>query len=324
MSVATRNPFALLDSEDASRPSTPPVANKTAPQSSSATTRGTQKSTRGGPASRGGKYYARGAKSTSNPNQPTAEEPVTENQRKTEGGYRGRGRGSGGGGGGGGRGGGTRGGRRPFDRHSQTGKIDSDKKLHQGWGGDEGNAELKQEEAAANDAATEANPDAAAAATTAPEGTDAARDDKGEGRPRREREPEEEDTTLTLDQYLAQKKEQEGNLPKIEGTRQANDGAGDDLWKGATVLSKTEEDASYFVGKTKNAPKARGKKEEKVFLEINAHFDRPDRGGRGRGRGGDRPPVRGTRGRGGPRGGRQNGGSAPVDVADEAAFPSLS
>lgn len=126
---------------------------------------------------------------------------------------------------------------------------DSDKKLHQGWGGDEGTTELKQEEAAANDAAAEDPEATAAAATATAEGAEGARDDKGEGRPRREREPEEEDTTLTLDQYLAQKKEQDGNLPKIEATRQANDGAGDDLWKGATVLSKTEEDSSYFVGK---------------------------------------------------------------------------
>jgi len=337
MSVATRNPFALLDAEDASRPSTPPTSAKTATQSSSAPTRGTQK-TRGGPASRGGKYYPRGgARSSGNPNQPLAEEPVTENQRKTEGGFRGRGGREGRGGGRGGTG--ARGGRRPFDRHSQTGKTDSDKKVHQGWGGDEGTTELKAEEAAANDAAAEGNAwgatatDAANAwaspdATAAPEGAEGARDDKAEGRPRREREPEEEDTTLTLDQYLAQKKEQDDNLPKIGGTRQANDGAGDDLWKDAVVLSKTEEDESYFVGKTRNAPKSRSKKEEKVFIEIDGRFDRPERGGRGRGRGGDRGRGGGGdrgRGRGGPRGpGPRQSNAANVDVADETAFPSLS
>ena len=79
---------------------------------------------------------------------------------------------------------------------------------------------------------------------------------------------------------------------------------------------------------SKSAPKARAKKEEKVYLEIDARFERPDRGGgRGRGRGdargGDR--ARGTRGRGAPRGGRQNGNGAPtVNVDDQTAFPSLS
>lgn len=82
----------------------------------------------------------------------------------------------------------------------------------------------------------------------------------------------------------------------------------------------------------KSAPKARAKKEEKIFIEIDARL--PERGGRGRGRGdrgrgrGDRPFGErgrgGGRGRGG-RGGHQNGpGAHPeIDVADEAAFPSL-
>jgi plasminogen activator inhibitor 1 RNA-binding protein len=85
-----------------------------------------------------------------------------------------------------------------------------------------------------------------------------------------------------------------------------------------------------LVPKSKSAPKARPKKEEKVYLEIEARFDRPERGGRGRGRGdrsdrgGDRGGDRG-RGRGsrGPKdGGRQNG-AASTNVDDQAAFPSL-
>lgn len=88
--------------------------------------------------------------------------------------------------------------------------------------------------------------------------------------------------------------------------------------------------------KSKSAPKVRTKKEEKVYLEIDARFERPERSGRGRGRGdrgdrGDRGGDRGDRGR--PRGGRgtpragagagvrQNGAIANVD--DQAAFPSL-
>lgn len=129
--------------------------------------------------------------------------------------------------------------------HSSFLSSDSDKKFHQGWGGDEGNTELKAEEAAASDAAAEAAPESPA------EGAETAPEDKAEGsRPRREREPEEEDTTLTLDQYLAQKKEKEANLPKIEATRQANEGLEDDkLWKDAVPITKNEEEEAYFVGK---------------------------------------------------------------------------
>jgi plasminogen activator inhibitor 1 RNA-binding protein len=184
---------------------------------------------------------------------------------------------------------------------------------------------LKVEEAANTDANNDwANEGAVGADWAAPPPEGAAdATDKPEGRPRREREPEEEDNTLTLDQYLAQQKNKETIVPKLEA-RQANDGAGDDIWKGATVLAKDEDEEVYFAGKAKAAPKARAKKEDKVYIEIDGRFDRPERGGRGRGgRGGDR-------GRGAPRaaprggrGGRQNGAST-VNVDDQTAFPSLS
>ncbi|KAH0590680.1 hypothetical protein J132_09850 [Termitomyces sp. J132] len=330
MSVATKNPFALLEADDSSRPPSPAPAAP-APAAPPAPARTSQKP-RGGPAARGGKYYARGgankpAFKDANPNQNGVEEPAAaEGQRKFE--ARGRGRG--------GRGGAQRGGRRPFDKHSQTGKTDSDKKIQQSWGGADGNTELKVEEAAVVDATAEANewtvdagnnaewdtPAQDGAADPAP----AAEGDKADGRPRREKEPEEEDNTLTLDQYLAQQKEKESIVPKLETTRQANEGADSNIWKDAVPLSKADED-SYFVGKTKTVPKARAKKEEKQFIEIDARFERPDRGGRGRGgRGGDRGGDRargGGRGRGGARGNRP---TAPlvVNVDDQTAFPSLS
>ncbi|KAG1864154.1 hypothetical protein DFJ58DRAFT_772866 [Suillus subalutaceus] len=293
MSVATRNPFALLDDD---RPSTPPppaepAAAAPAPQQQTRT-RG-----RGGPASRGGRYYQ------------------LDGERK-EGRGRGRGRG--------GDRGGDRGGRgRPFDRHSQTGKTDSDKKVHNSWGGDDGETERKVEEAATNDALAE-NTNAAsglndwaggAAETPADDWaatTDAPKDDwaappaaeggekpqSGEKRERRGDREEEEDNTLTFDQY-----------PRT-----------------------TAREGKRTCPQAKSAPKARTKKEEKVFIEIEARFERPSRGGRG-GRGGDRgggERSRGERGRG--RGGRGRGGangySAPtssaVNVDDETAFPSLS
>ncbi|KAF9056209.1 hypothetical protein BJ165DRAFT_1522149 [Panaeolus papilionaceus] len=327
MSVATKNPFALLD--DDAPAAAPVVEKKEAPAPPPSATRGTQK-TRGGPASRGGKYYARGGKPPASKDSPVGEDPAPEGQKKFDGnreGGRGRGRG------GRGRGGDRPSRGRPFDRHSQTGKTDSDKKIHQSWGGDDGNTELKAEEAASTDAAAEwgapAATDAEAWGTAAPaEGEAAEGDAKPEGRPRREREPEEEDNTLTLDQYLAQQKEKESAIPKIDNTRKANEGAEGDIWKGAVALSKNEEEEAYYAGKTKNAPKGRTtEKKEKVFIEIDARFERPDRGGRGRGRGGDRGAgdrARGA-GRGRGRGGRQNGSSATpaVNVDDQTAFPSL-
>ena len=165
---------------------------------------------------------------------------------------------------------------------------DSDKKLHQGWGGDDGNAEFNTEQAATVDAAAESNandwnagPTAGAAdpsvnwaGTEAPDASvdpwgsaPPAADDWGvsgdsvpapaavadnskpEGRPRKDKEQEEEDNTLTLSQYLAQQKEKESAIPKLENTRKANEGASDDLWKDAVPLSKNEEEDAYFVGK---------------------------------------------------------------------------
>ena len=247
---------------------------------------------------------------------------------------------------------------------------DSDKKIHNGWGGDDGNAELAVEGAATLDAAVEANNDWAAPADTsggdwaAPAATSggdwgapadtAAADwgaspqgaapeqspdaDKPDGARRRDRNPEEEDNTLTLDQYLAQQKEKENALlPKLE-TRKANEGAEDAIFSGATRLDKGEGE-TYFSGKvhippsfpippltpppqTKSVPKARAEKKEKVFLEIDVRFERPARGGRGRGDRGE-GRARGGRGRGGRRD-AANGGGGVVSVDDETAFPSLS
>ncbi|KAJ7070988.1 hypothetical protein C8F01DRAFT_1244659 [Mycena amicta] len=317
MSVATKNPFALLEADDASRPSSPvgPVAAAPAPAA-----RGAQKS-RGGPAARGGKYYARGGGAKPSVRDESSAVEEAPQDKKSD--VRGRGRG-------GASRGGPRGRGRQFDKHSQTGKVDSDKKINQGWGAQEGNAELKAEEAAISDANAEAAPAAAdwgspAGATDwASPAADAGDKpvDRDARPPRREREPEEEDNTLTLDQYLAQQKDKESLVvPKLDGLRKANDG---NTWKDVVALEKTESDA-YFVGKTKATPKARAKKEEKVFIEIDGRFERPSRGGpRGGGaRGGD-TRGRGSRGVARGRGGGAPRGSAAVDVDDEKAFPSLS
>lgn len=335
MSVASKNPFAALLEDDSSSPSTPAPAAKpaAATPASAAATRGNTQKSRGGPASRGGRYYQRGGGKASGPrdgqNGDVAADDATGDvpRKRFDGERRGRGRGGRGRGGERGRGGHGR----VFDKHSATGKTDSEKKVGQGWGHEEGTAELKDETAGETDAKAEAgapaenawgaetNADAWDAPTEGAAAADAA---ATEGRPRRE--PEEEDNTLTLDEYLKQKKEAELELvPKLEA-RKANEGD-DSIWKDAiAVTKKDEEEDAYFVGKTKAAPKARTKKEEKVFLEIDARFERPQRGGRG-GRGGDRGDrSRGSRGRGGRgRGANGNTSGPALNVDDQTAFPSL-
>ena len=62
-------------------------------------------------------------------------------------------------------------------------------------------------------------------------------------------EDEEEDNTVTLDQYLAQKKQTSAELPKLEGIRKANEGSDESLWKNAVHNGKANEEENYFVGK---------------------------------------------------------------------------
>ena len=156
---------------------------------------------------------------------------------------------------------------------------DSEKKIHQSWGGDDGNAEFKTEEAATFDAEAEATkndlgtpewgtatvadwgtattatvedwggaaePNVDGWGTSDPAPAEDAKPEQGRGR--KDRDPEEEDNTLTLDQYLAQQKEKESAIPKLEGIRKANDGA-DDIFKNAVPLSKNEDEETYYVGK---------------------------------------------------------------------------
>jgi hypothetical protein len=149
---------------------------------------------------------------------------------------------------------------------------DSDKKVHNSWGGDDGETERKTEEAATNDAFAE-NANAAsglndwaapaetpandwAASTDAPPADDwaappategAEKPQSGEKRERRGDREEEEDNTLTFDQYLAQQREKENALvPKLD-VRKPNDGADDDVFKGAAPLQKDE--LEYFAAK---------------------------------------------------------------------------
>ncbi|KAG9104554.1 hypothetical protein FRC06_001334 [Ceratobasidium sp. 370] len=355
MSVASKNLFTLLNDDEAD-PTPAPVA--AAPKASAPTPVKKDQPAKG-PSTRGGRYYQRGGGAKPAPRDDATNQEATtgEGVRFAEGRSergRGRGRGSGEFRGQGGRGRGRGGPRqdRP-DRHSQTGKTDTEKRVNSGWGAEEGRTELAAEESgaadASNDAADAGEWGAPANEWSAPpadgwnappadewgaptEGGEAAKE--GEERPeRRQREEEEEDNTMTLTEYLAKKKASEAIPSKPEG-RAANEGTDSSLWKDAIQLQRDEDEDNYYVGKTKAAPKARTKKEEKVMIEIDARFAPPERSGRGRG--GDR--GRGDRGdrvdRGRGRGGRGRGSAdqprssslhnEPVDVSDQSAFPSLS
>jgi len=243
MSVASANPFALLLEDDPSRPGSPSPASKKKDAPASQPTRNTAKAAKG-PAARGGRYYARGGKPRESTQDNQEEAPAgDESAKKRDGEGRGRGRGRGRGGRGGRGGGGGHG--REYDRHSGTGRTDSDKKVHQGWGGDEGGAELKAEEAGTTDAQAEgvvnSTDDWGASAPTdnwaAPAADDwgapppaegdnapAVEGEKGDdSRKPREREIEEEDNTISYEQYLAQLKDNvTTSVPKLEGVREAN------------------------------------------------------------------------------------------------------
>jgi len=366
MSVVTKNPFALLNDDEEASPVPEPAPVETTPPVPPAP-RGNNRG-RAAPVntgSRSGRYPKRGGgpavqaqdgSSTPNPNESGVTFDRSANKPE-------RGRGRGRGRGGRGRDGDRPERGRPYDKHSQTAIVDTDKKVEQGWGADTGTAELAAETGGEADAQTTTWEDAATTAITdwanATPGADAAAwadpnptDTSGWGVPAdgeaaanadngkpahksRRDDEEEEDNTLTLDEYLAKKKAEDSAVPKLEGGRKI----GDADWKDAVPLVKDENDVVYFAGKAKSVPKPRTKKEEKISILIDGHFDRPGRdGGRGRGgrgRGGDR----GDRGRGGGgsgrggRGGRRgeslgNGDSwgnnaKPVDVDDQSAFPSL-
>ncbi|GAA6022530.1 hypothetical protein JCM11491_005590 [Sporobolomyces phaffii] len=201
------------------------------------------------------------------------------------------------------------GGGRPFDRQSQTGRVDSEKAEAAGWGADEGKKELEAEVLAEGDAKEEQ------AAT-------------GTATPVREAPIEEEDNTQTYEQYLAAQAEKKLNIAELPEARKANEGADDSQWANATAISKKgETEEEWLMGAPKVASNKVKAKKEKIFLEIEAPVRKSNtentRGGRGGARGGARGRGEG-RGRGGARGGAARGPrqAAPA-VPDASAFPAL-
>ncbi|EJD03930.1 uncharacterized protein FOMMEDRAFT_133292 [Fomitiporia mediterranea MF3/22] len=331
--VASANFFKVLDAEASEAPDVTPK-QKEKPKAEAPATRGGQRG-RSGPASKGGRYYQRGGGAAQSAAREPAEAEDPPQGKRSDDRPRGRGRG------GRARGGRGRGGHgRDFDRHSATDRVDTEKQIGQGWGANDGGKEWQVEEQAAEDAAATPADDpwatpAPAAAAAADDGwgvpaADASGDAAKDGAPAETRRPreEEEDKTLTLDEFYAQQKEKE-IVPKLEGVRKANDG-NDDLFKDAVQVTKDVDEDAYFVLKPKNV-KQRAKKDDKKqpAAEVTDIFftgQFSDRAPRGRGvRGGERG-FRGGRGRGG-RGGRGRGDSRGADNQGvnfgESDFPSL-
>ncbi|GAA6032725.1 hypothetical protein JCM8097_000761 [Rhodosporidiobolus ruineniae] len=201
------------------------------------------------------------------------------------------------------------GGGRPFDRQSQTGRVDSDKAEAAGWGAEEGKKELEAEQL--GDADAKAETPAEGAAT-----------------PVREAPIEEEDNTQTYEQYLAAQAEAKLKLAALPEARAANEGD-DEFFKNAKVVTKKGEQAEeWLFGQPKEASnKAKKEKPTKQFLEVEFRSaPRPRRDEREPTRGGR--PSRG-RGEGRGRGGARSGGAprapkaAAPAVPDASAFPAL-
>lgn len=127
--------------------------------------------------------------------------------------------------------------KKPFDRHSRTGKTDSKKKIRQGWGSDD-KRELDDETAGAADAVAELAEDAAPATPAA----------------------------KSLQEYLAELQKAEADLAGNQIVRQANDG--DEAFGEKLEKASNKEFVSGTSGKKvrQKAPK------EKKFLDFNAVF----------------------------------------------------
>ncbi|KAK9728709.1 hypothetical protein K7432_000855 [Basidiobolus ranarum] len=179
---------------------------------------------------------------------------------------------------------------REFDRKSATGKVDSEKKVHQSWG----------------DAKTDIKDGEKIVSGEAKEG-DKTEEEKVET-------PVEEDNSKTLEEYYAEKAQKLAAIGvALPEARSANEGVDDSQWKDGVALAKSDEE--YFVALNKSKSKGKKeKKQDKVAVNIQQRFNEaPKRGGfEGRGRGGR-----------GARGGRSAPKTNNVNVNDESAFPSL-
>ncbi|KAI5966984.1 uncharacterized protein KGF55_000393 [Candida pseudojiufengensis] len=179
--------------------------------------------------------------------------------------------------------------KKPFDRHSRSGKTDSQKKFKQGWG-ESDNRELEGEVEGTQDAIAEL-------------------DEEAEG------DSESVDNTpkKSLQEYLAEQQQKQQDLAGAKKLRQANEGA-EQKWNSEERIERHQED--FFASTHQKKSKSKAPK-EKVFLEIEATFydEQPQQSSRGGFRGGKRGGFRGN--------GNKRGNSRGGKSFNERDFPSL-
>ncbi|KAG7192264.1 uncharacterized protein KQ657_001982 [Scheffersomyces spartinae] len=131
--------------------------------------------------------------------------------------------------------------KKPFDKHSRTGKTDSKKKVKQGWGDD--NKELKYETEAAADAVEELEEQSeTAVADVAPK--------------------------KSLQDYFSELQAKQAELTTVKAVRKANEGA-EDKWGASEKIEKSQDE--FFSSSVSKKVRQKNQKEKK-FLEINATF----------------------------------------------------
>ncbi|KAF9287455.1 hypothetical protein BGZ68_001784 [Mortierella alpina] len=301
--MASANPFDLLndDAQDqeihipavkkAAKPSAPKPAAASAPKATTTDNKGPRKAT-ARPSQPKDNDIPRGPRYDRAPREGDAAPRAPGGSRAPRGGR-----------------GGARGGRHGgYDRHSGTGKVDSENKE---------NNRLGDPTAAALEGEKDAALTAVESGAATPELV------------------EPEAVVKTLDDYLQERaaKALKISLPKA---RAANSGADDSQWKDAKLLEVEETGDFIKMGKESVAKSRKGKKESKILItDIDVRYAEPAReqsaprsAFRG-GRGGDRP--RGGRGGSSTRGGsnatpgprRSAPGGSNVNVNDTELFPSL-
>jgi len=157
----------------------------------------------------------------------------------------------------------------------------SDKQAAHGWGGTEGDAELKDETAAEEIAKKDE--------------TEAATEEAAEGGEARDEPAEPEEKQVSYSEYLAQQAEKKLALEGDLQPRRANEGVKKNKqWDTATPLVKEEDE---FISGTSGKAKRERERKTKQLVDIDNRYHEPERGGRG-GAGGRGGRGGGERGRG--------------------------
>ncbi|KAJ1917169.1 hypothetical protein H4219_003359 [Mycoemilia scoparia] len=187
----------------------------------------------------------------------------------------------------------TRGGRRAFDRHSGTGLVDSEKKTTQGWLGKD-NVTVADGEKAAEDAQKDSQ-DAAGAETPVENAVE-----------------EEEDNTLTLEQYYKERAAK--LLSDTKEARKANQGVTIDASQLKESVTVSKEEEEFFSATAGSKARKNKQQKEKVHVAIEQRFNQQE--SRRGGRGGHRDNRFGP-------GSRRQNRSKPIDISSSADFPAL-